>query len=70
MDLKTRIKDLEISNAEFARRIGISKQLLHWHVNNPDKPWKVEHAKKIIEVIYGEASKEKILELVLPNYDI
>ena len=33
--------------AQFAKRAGLSKQLLHWHKTHPDRPWDAHHALRI-----------------------
>jgi hypothetical protein len=67
--IKNYIEREKISKSEFARRAKISRQLLNWHFQNPNKGWSLDNAQKVVTVIYGEIIREKVVDLILGNGD-
>ncbi len=65
MDIPSHLKKNKISQSDFAKTIGISKQLLNWHIKYPQKTWSKGNAEKIVQVIYGEIIREKVIDLIL-----
>lgn len=63
--IKQYIKKQGITKSQFARRANISRQLLNWHLQNPKSPWKYQNAVSVVVAIYGEAIREKVVDLVL-----
>uniref|UniRef100_A0A6M3LCE0 Putative DNA binding, helix-turn-helix domain containing protein n=1 Tax=viral metagenome TaxID=1070528 RepID=A0A6M3LCE0_9ZZZZ len=50
-----------ISQAALAERVGISRQLLHWHEQDPERKWSYANAVKIDQATQG---KVRWIELV------
>ena len=67
MDIKAYLKNQNITQTAFAKQIGITKQLLNWHLQNPQSGWKRNIAEKIVKTIYGEIIKEKVVDLMYGN---
>ena len=48
------LKKKGISQSEFARRIGVDKQLVQWHIKHPESLWNPKTAMKIERATSGE----------------
>jgi len=65
--IKAHIKKQNITQSDFAKKANISRQLLNWHLKNPERTWKHKAAVRVVRAIYGEPIREKVVELILGN---
>ena len=65
MIIENYLKKNDIRQSQFAETIGISRQLLNWHIKNPGARWPKDLAERIVKEVYGEVIMEKVFELVV-----
>jgi len=54
MEIKEYMQEHGLILSDLARRAGISRQLLFWHIKYPDKPWTPDKATAIEAATQGK----------------